>query len=45
MENCSPVAMPLLADKNGTVLYDCIVPIIYEFTYAIALNLYTKLYI
>lgn len=38
MENCSPVAMPLLADKNGTVLYDCIVPIIYEFTWTSALT-------
>ena len=30
--------MPLLPDKNGTVLHDCIVPVIYEFTWTSALT-------
>ena len=38
MQNLSQVAMPLLPDKNGTVLHDCIVPVIYEFTWNSALT-------
>lgn len=38
MEGCSPISMAFLPDKDGKVIHDCIVPVIYTFKWASALN-------
>ena len=38
MPNCSPVSMGLLPDKDGKVVHECIVPVIYTFKWSSALN-------